>query len=524
MKDDKAITRKDIDEASVVLKPVLGVKPRAYVPAALAAAALLALFLLLLYPGLRRPGAYYRFSVDPPGAAVIVDGAYAGHAPCEVFLSSGRRVVRLERPGFAPLEAELAVRGRVFATLIAKPRVDYAATLAPADAAAALRSAVADFAAWNLVGTPSESYQLPMVLSDASRAVTLAPGSYDPSGLASAAVSYVSSAPALRDAARASALAYSGSAAPTPATLGRLVSSLARELARDPAALAVLAPYLGAADRARLEASPSYRTLAGALASAGRGDRPSVAPAGAIAGVSLVRIGPGLAVIGAGGALPAAVPVEAFSLAVRETTVGQWRRFVSDRPEWGPEATASLVAKGLATDDYLKDFSAANDGDALRYVSRPAAEAYCAWLSARAPSGYRFALPTEAQWTLASQASGASAKTGAVLADGGVLAGSGVLTGSGVPAPRSPEALGLDAAGLAGLLGNLWEWCADPYAVSPAAGRDARRGFPSGEGVVRGGSWANRPELVGLASRGPARLSDCTAYVGFRVALVSASE
>jgi len=196
-------------------------------------------------------------------------------------------------------------------------------------------------------------------------------------------------------------------------------------------------------------------------------------------------------------------------MAVAETTVGGFRRFVAARPEWGPGASAELVAKGLAESDYLREFDEADADDVLRYVSRPAALAYCDWLTeTSAPAGMRFALPTEAQWSYAAAAPGAGAK----------------LAGSGSTGPVAPRTLPRDAAGLRGMLGNVWEWCDGSYAVHPASGVAGRTTYPSPEAVVRGGSWANLPDLVSLDSRGPMRETECSAYLGFRVALVPVSE
>jgi len=98
------------------------------------------------------------------------------------------------------------------------------------------------------------------------------------------------------------------------------------------------------------------------------------------------------------------------------------------------------------------------------------------------------------------------------------------LSDLGASAPASPSSLTYDDAGLKGMLGNVWEWCSDSYAAHPASGVSGRARFPSEEGVVRGGSFANRSDLVNLASRGPMRETECSAYLGFRVVLVAETE
>lgn len=508
MNDDKMITQHDIDSASVRLRPILGVPPKQYLPVMYGVAILAVAFFVLVYPGIKHPGATWSFTVDPPGAAVYVDGAYRGYAPCSVFIDSGEHIVTITRPGFQAYEQPLTSEGRLFGTLLVKERAELAISLEPLPGSFVLEEGVRRFAAWALSGSPSEAYQIPMVLSDAARAASMIPEAVDIGGLAGAAASYSLHAQSFRDGIRAVAIAYGRSAALTPVSLARLVSNLGQELRDDPSMLTVLAAFESSPLRTKLESMQVYRTFITGI------DAAAVLPSSAgtasmVSSQEFIALKGGSAVIKAGDALSAVVPVAPFRLASSETTVGQFRRFIEAHPEWAPEAAAVLVSKVLAEDDYLTGFADANADEVLTYVSRPAALAYCAWLTETAPTGYRFTLPSEAEWAYAAATSDASAGSDAVFSD------------LGATGPLNPNALPRDAAGFKGLLGNVWEWCADSYSPNPASGRTGRIRFPSIESVVRGGSWANRSDLVSLASRGPMRESVCSAYVGFRVALVA---
>ena len=207
---------------------------------------------------------------------------------------------------------------------------------------------------------------------------------------------------------------------------------------------------------------------------------------------------------------PAVIKVDAFALAATETTVGQFREFILATPQWSASATESLRAAGLVDDSYLQDFESAGDDEPVRYISRAAAETYAAWLSTQAPAGFRYSLPTEAQWNRAAEASAMAASRPDAAA----------LFAQGRTGPSPVSALRTDAAGFKGLLGGVWEWCADPYSTHSSTGIDGRKEYPGHDGLVRGGSWANRADLVDLHSRGPMSPESCNAYTGFRLALV----
>lgn len=514
MNDEKTITQRDIDEAAVRLKPLFGMQPGRYLAAIYGILLMLALFMLLVYPGLRHPGIWYSLKSDPPGSAIFIDGVYSGFTPRDVFVPAGAHRLGIGRPGFATHADDINVHGRIFGTLFFKQRLSSMVKLAPQPGYDQLAAGMADYAAWALAGAPSEAYQVPMPLSEAAVAASIGPGYPGANGgLAGVAFSYASNAQSLRDASRAAAIIYGGSATVSPVAAGVLVSRVYSDISSDPAMLVAFASSAPAGIRDRITASALYKRALAVIEAAVASASPArVLGAESRAGHDFVRFAPGTAVIRAGASASVVVPVKGFSMATTEVTVGQFREFVRANPDWAVASAETLKSKGLASSAYLTDFDKATDNDVLRYVSRPAADAYCAWLSSRAPAGYHFAVPSEAQWAYAASASGQSAARGAVLFS------------PAIAGPARPATLPADAAGLKGMLGNVWEWCSDSYATNPAAGLAGRAHYASQEGVVRGGSWANRDDLANIFSRGPMRLSECSAYLGFRIALVQNAE
>jgi len=527
MKEDKRISEKDIDEAEVRLKPIFGIAPGHYLAVLYALGTALVLFLLLLYPGIRKPGAVYRIESDPPGSTITLDGAYRASTPATLFLPAGVRELRIAQPFFKTEEQTIQVRGRFFATLFftGESRITVQLAADPS-AGSILATGIKEFSWWALAGQPSEAYQIPMVLSEAALAWTaiprdLRPASHTAAAAAfmGAALSYTATAQSARDALRAAVLVSGGSAVLTPASLGLTVDTVWKLLSDDPALFHALASVMPADIRSAMEATTFHRRLADASAlalakAALPGQDPQPSGRRLAAGEVYIQFAAGSTAIRAGSGLPVAVKVDAFALAASETTVARYREFLAGNPHWSASAAGDLQTAGLVDGSYLEDFESAGDDEPVRYISRHAAEAYAAWLSDQAPAGFRFSLPTEAQWNRAAEAA-------AVVA---TRADAAALYAQGRTGPSPVSAMRTDAAGFKGLLGGLWEWCADPYSVHPGTGITGRLEYPGHDGLVRGGSWANRADLVDLNSRGPMTPESCNAYTGFRLALVAVKD
>ena len=148
------------------------------------------------------------------------------------------------------------------------------------------------------------------------------------------------------------------------------------------------------------------------------------------------------------------------------------------------------------------------------------------YLAAELPQGYRFALPTEAQWDYAARGGLKSAST-LYSGDNDIMKVSWFYDNSN-QRTHDVRIKGANELGLFDMSGNVWEWCADwfdeNYYAENADWNNPKNDQETTYRVQRGGSWNYGPSYHRCATRDRgsihSRYEDC----GFRVALVPKSK
>jgi len=144
-----------------------------------------------------------------------------------------------------------------------------------------------------------------------------------------------------------------------------------------------------------------------------------------------------------------------------------------------------------------------------------------------APSGFKFSLPTEAQWEYACRAG-----TMTPFHFGSVLNGDKANCDGNYPYGTSTKGKYLEktsevgsypsnAWGLLDMHGNVWEWCLDWYGNYPSGAVTDPVGSPTGSNrVIRGGSWLDYAQdcRSAIRNRDDPTLRDY--IIGLRLSLV----
>jgi iron(II)-dependent oxidoreductase len=535
----------DLDtQAQVRLKPLLGVKPGTYLTVLYALAVLFVLFMLLFYKGLRDRGEYLRVTTYPRGAAVSVDGRYAGSSPCQILVKKGLHTIAAGKPFFAPAVLKDDFPGPVFGTLFVRPRRRWTVGLAVDQPPELVASALQDLAA---------NPHIPQTLSGtavaASENLAAAPDIYR---FVDNAKYFVNSPAQTWDYVYALSAAFANGQALTPAACLRIVDYLIRlkqKYENSPLILALLLPDATAAELAKTGWYKSfvsgYREYLAAQqraaygAAGGGGAVGSQAVQGlTFAGIPGGTLHQGLGPDTAQGVLvPHTVTVGPFYMSRTEVSNRLYKRFVDENPGWSKSNLQELLRNGRVSADYLAAWEGEVYGKGtadlpVTGVSYYAAEAFCGWIERSLPSslvGYQARLPLESEWEWAAR----GGLVGKSYPRGNQPEGD-VFFEAGIAGPHPVGSSPANGYGLQDMAGNVWEWCLDWYSATKyiftarsSAGNsaDSRAAIPYGaQKVIRGGSWANEKELVKVFTRGSQPPDWCTPYLGFRVVLARARQ
>ena len=153
------------------------------------------------------------------------------------------------------------------------------------------------------------------------------------------------------------------------------------------------------------------------------------------------------------------------------------------------------------------------------------ANAYAEWLTRN--TGFRFRLPTEAEWEYAARAGSTTAYPwGQTASRSNANYGQDSCCGGSAAGPdqwvhTSPVgSFPANAFGMSDMHGNVTEWvqdCWNPdYSGAPVDGSAWLAGDCKRR-VTRGGTWSGIPEYIRSASRDGIRAVKRTGYIGFRL-------
>jgi len=204
------------------------------------------------------------------------------------------------------------------------------------------------------------------------------------------------------------------------------------------------------------------------------------------------------------------VDLPAFLIAAREVTIAEFSRF-AQAGKWSVDPRA---------------LSGAGDHP-VAFVSWPDAIAYCRWLESELTSspgtpprvaellrqGWQVTLPTEAQWEKAARGTdrrrfpwgNEPRRDRANFGSGGTVAAGRLAC---------PEC----AFGLSDMAGNVWEWTRSPNQPYPYDPSDDRTRLDQDAlWIMRGGGFADGPQLIRTTTRGAAEPGARRPFIGFRV-------
>jgi formylglycine-generating enzyme required for sulfatase activity len=185
-----------------------------------------------------------------------------------------------------------------------------------------------------------------------------------------------------------------------------------------------------------------------------------------------------------------------YRLGETPVTQAQWEAVMGKKNDMSSSKDALRPVKNISWDDAMAFCDALTKREAERL-----------------PEGYRYTLPTEAQWEYACRAGTTTPfNTGDKLTERQANYGSNETT----DVKKYPA----NDWGFYDMHGNVWEWCLDWYGDYPSSDTIDPTGPESGcERIHRGGSWRGSRSDCRSATRHSNAPGRRLPYYGFRVAL-----
>ena len=520
----------DFHEVKVKLKNVFGIKPVTYVPLVYIVVVVLILFFLLIYPGIRFNGALVHFTSIPDKAVVKIDGKYMGSTPVTGFVKSGERTVEITKPFYKTYLKKTRIKGRIFGTLFFPVRQKINAKIEIADLHKIIQWKYKDFVQnpfipQILTDTVSSLYSINNLTSEQD--VELKDFLYK-------SMYFIQTEEGLRYFIKACNIYFSNGGVLTSSSLVKLAENIGLMNENYPLAAFWFTVALKDKNAVRIIKSQWFKdkllnyisSVNNFKWSSGIRSHKSIN----FKGMTFAYIPEASFLLGnttdkerltkvVDPLIPVPVTVKSFYILNREISRADYRLFLKENPSWRKSNIEELMKKGLAEENYLKTFpekADKNDNLPVTYVSFYAATAYAQWLTDKIKTTYpryRARLPLETEWEWAARGGIKDAPY-----PNGNRNGNYVFFKKGRNNPEPVKSSIPNGFGLYDISGNVWEWCGNWY--SPVSYFLSPLGPSEGaEKAVRGGGWANLPELSPLYQRGSQPPSWCTDYLGFRVVL-----
>jgi formylglycine-generating enzyme required for sulfatase activity len=235
-----------------------------------------------------------------------------------------------------------------------------------------------------------------------------------------------------------------------------------------------------------------------------------------------------------------------YWMGTTEITIAQWKavtgmnvrdkviKLLNDTTLYDFSGKKMLIRDFMGFDKNYPDKVLANEDDRLPmyFVNWNEAMQFCKKLTKqeraahRLPAGYKYILPTEAQWEYACRAGttgpiyGTSTNEVAWYAANSAEGYTGKGFGDPQKGPRDAGGKLANPWGMQDMLGNLWEWCRDWYGPYPGGHVTDPVGPLTGTYKVnRGGSFGSGINDERCANRAQNPPNEDSAYRGFRITL-----